>query len=62
MTKKLFISLIIASSILTITTAKKTYNISQSKLNAISAKYGEKARKRAEIWDSIIQNAKIKIS
>ena len=60
MKKILLISFFIISLILTVTTAKKTYNLSQSKLNAITSKYGEKAKKRVEIWDKIIQNAKSK--
>lgn len=60
MRKILLISFFIISSILTITIAKKTYNISQNELNKIASKYGEKAKKRAEIWDGIVQNAKNK--
>ena len=60
MKKILFISFFTIFLILTLTNAQKTYNISQKDINAISLKYGEKAKKRAEIWDSIIQNAKNK--
>lgn len=60
MKKILIISFFTISLILTATIASKPYNISQSKLNAINSKYGEKAKKRVEIWDKIIQNAKNK--
>lgn len=60
MKKILLISFFIASFILTISNANKTYNISQSKLNSITAKYGQKVKKRVEIWDKVIQNAKSK--
>lgn len=60
MKKILIISFFIISLILTSTTATKLYNISQSKLNAINSKYGGKAKKRVEIWDKTIQNAKNK--
>jgi len=58
--KILIISFFTISLILTNTTATKLFNISQSELNAINAKYGEKAKRRVEIWDNIIQNAKNK--
>ena len=60
MKKILLISFFIISLILTVTIAKKTYNISQKELNAINSKYGEKAKRRVEIWDKTIQNAKSK--
>ncbi|PLY07785.1 MAG: transglutaminase [Arcobacter sp.] len=60
MKKILIISFFTISLILTNTTATKLFNISQSELNAINAKYGEKAKRRVEIWDNIIQNAKNK--
>ena len=62
MKKILLISFFIISLILTVTvtSAKKTYNISQKELNAINSKYGEKATRRVELWDKTIQNAKSK--
>ncbi len=60
MKRILLISFFIISLILTITNAKKTYNITQNELNKISKKYGEKAKRRAEIWDGVLQNAKKK--
>lgn len=57
--KKIFvISFFIISLLYTVTTAKKTYNISQSKINKITSKYGEKAKKRVELWDKMIQSSK----
>ena len=39
-------------------TASKTYNISESQVNAIANKYGSKAKTRVEAWDSMIQSSK----
>lgn len=59
--KKIFlISFFIISLLYTVTTARKTYNISQSKINKVASKYGEKAKKRVELWDKVIQNSKNK--
>lgn len=60
MKKILFISFFIISLMFTIISAQKTYNISSKELNQIQAKYGEKAKKRALIWDKTIENAKNK--
>lgn len=60
MKKKLFISFLIASFILTLSTAKKTYYIPQSKVAKVAAKYGKKAEKRVLLWDKLIKNAKNK--
>ncbi len=60
MKKKVLIALFIASFIITIITAKNSYNIPKSKIEAVSKKYGEKAKKRVEIWDRVIENAKNK--
>lgn len=60
MKKTLFITFFIILSFLTIISAQKTYNISQKKLSLIEIKYGEKAKKRVEIWDNVIQKAKSK--
>jgi len=46
--------------ILTYGITKAPYNISEEKLNAITKKYGEKARKRVLIWDKIIESNKNK--
>lgn len=40
--------------------AKKTFNISQAKLNSFTKKYGSKAKKRIIIWDKILQSTKNK--
>ena len=57
--KKVFIiSFFIISLLYTITTAKNSYNLSQKKLNSIASKYGEKAKKRAIIWDKTMQSVK----
>lgn len=60
MKKKLFISFLIASFILTLSTAKKTYYIPQNKVAKVAAKYGEKAEKRVLLWDKLIKNAQSK--
>lgn len=55
--------LIICSLIITTLTfslAVKTFNISQEKLNAFTAKYGEKAQTRVIVWDQMVENAKSK--
>ena len=39
-------------------TASKTYNISESQVNAIENKYGSGAKIRIEQWDSMIQTSK----
>merc|ERR1711879_231033 len=58
--KILLISFFTVFFILTIINANKTYNLSQNELNTITKKYGVKAKKRAEVWDKTIQNAKQK--
>lgn len=58
MNKMLIVSLFIVSLLLTITAANKTYNISEEQLEKIALKYGKKARKRVELWDQTIENAK----
>lgn len=60
MKKKLFISFFLASFILTLSTAQKTYHIPQSKVNQVAAKYGTKAEKRVLLWDKLIKNAEQK--
>jgi len=60
MKKIFFLSFFLFSSILTTSSAQKTYNITQNQLSKITAKYGEKAQRRVEIWDNVIQNAKSK--
>ena len=39
-------------------TASKTYNISESQVNAIENKYGSSAKVRIEQWDSMIQTSR----
>jgi predicted transglutaminase-like cysteine proteinase len=60
MKKIFFLCFFLFSSILTTTSAQKTYTITEDQLSKITAKYGEKALKRVEIWDSVIENAKSK--
>lgn len=60
MKKIIVFSFFIISALITITTAGSLYNISQKKLNKITKKYGEKAKKRAVILDKILHNAKNK--
>jgi predicted transglutaminase-like cysteine proteinase len=56
--KIILLSFLIISALITITTAGSLYNISQKKLNKITKKYGEKAKKRAVILDKVLHNAK----
>lgn len=58
MKKVLIIIFFSIVSVFTLITASKTYNISQSELNAIEKKYGPQAKTRVEIWDSMIQSSK----
>lgn len=60
MKRILFISFFISSLIITFTIGSNTYNFSQKKLKSVENKYGEKAKKRVELWDKVIQNAKDK--
>lgn len=60
MKKILFLSFFLFSSVLTTSSAQKTYNITQNELSKFTAKYGQKALKRVEIWDGVIQSAKSK--
>lgn len=55
-----FISFFILSFTITIISAQKTFNITQDKLSLIASKYGDKAAKRVEIWDNVIETAKSK--
>jgi len=56
--KILIISFLMISFIYTLTPASKVYNLSTKKFNSITSKYGQKAKKRVEIWDKVVQNAK----
>ncbi len=47
-------------TLLTLSFAVKTFNISQEKLNEFTAKYGEEAETRVLIWDKMVENAKSK--
>ena len=60
MKKILIISFFIISLLYTVTPAGNLYNLSTKKFNSITSKYGEKAKKRAQIWDRVVQNAKKK--
>lgn len=60
MKKILLITFFITSFLYTITAAKKLFNLSDRQLSAINSKYGKKAKRRVEIWDNVIQNAKKK--
>ncbi len=60
MKKKLFIFFFIACFIFTISSAQKTYFISQQKLDKLTLKYGDKAKKRFLLWDQLIQESKDK--
>ena len=59
--KIIFASLLIITTLLiSIITAKTTYNISTSKLKSFVNKYGAKAERRVLIWDKVIEGAKKK--
>ncbi len=60
MKKKILMLLFITFSIITISIAKNNFNIPQAKIEAVEKKYGPKAKKRVELWDRVIQNAKNK--
>ncbi|QKF81256.1 transglutaminase-like cysteine peptidase [Halarcobacter ebronensis] len=60
MKKIILVSFFIILLPLSIIIANKTYNISEEKLEQIALKYGQKARKRVELWDSVIEGAKNK--
>ena len=60
MKKIIFLSFFIILLPLTIIIASGSHNISEEKLQQIALKYGKKARKRVELWDSVIENAKDK--
>lgn len=59
MKKLILLSFIIASSILVLTSsAAKTYYISTSKLKSFTIKYGDKSKKRVELWDKMMTSSK----
>ncbi len=58
MQKILIISFILISFFSLFSTASKTFNIDQSKLNSIENKYGVIAKNRVEEWDSMIEASK----
>jgi predicted transglutaminase-like cysteine proteinase len=58
--KILLISFLIISFITITTIASRTFFITNSKLNSISAKYGTKAKSRVELWDAMLQSSKNK--
>jgi predicted transglutaminase-like cysteine proteinase len=58
MKKKLIISFILISFFSLFSTASKTFNIDQSKLDAIEKKFGVQGKNRVEAWDSMIESSK----
>jgi len=57
--KLILLSFIIVSSILALTSpAAKTYYISTSQLKSFTAKYGQKSKKRVELWDQMMLSSK----
>jgi len=57
--QKSFLKYFVLVSLLSLfLTASKNFNISDSKLQAIEDKYGEKAKQRVELWDSMIEASK----
>jgi len=58
MQKILLISFVLISFSSLFSTASKTFNIDQTKLNSIENKYGIQAKNRVENWDSMIEASK----
>ena len=58
MHKKLFISFILILLTSLIVTASRYFNISEQQLSAIENKYGSNAKKRVELWDSMLESSK----
>lgn len=58
MKKILIISFIFITFFSLFSTASKTFNIDQSKLNAIEKKFGTQGKNRVEAWDSMIESSK----
>lgn len=56
--KKVLIIFFSFISLISLITASKTYNISQSQLDGIEKKYGSQAKNRVELWDNMIQTSK----
>ncbi len=60
MKRTIFFSFFIIFFISTSNIANGLYNINKKQINAISTKYGLKAKKRVEHWDKMIQSSKDK--
>lgn len=58
MKKMLIISFILISFLSLFSTASKTFNIDQSKVDAIEKKFGVQGKNRVEAWDSMIESSK----
>ena len=58
MYKTLFISFILVLLVSLGVTASKYFNISEQQLSAIENKYGSNAKKRVELWDSMLESSK----
>ncbi|QKF76771.1 transglutaminase-like cysteine peptidase [Arcobacter defluvii] len=58
MQKMLFISILLISLLSLFVTASKTFNIDDDQLNSIEKKYGSNAKKRVEMWDSMIESSR----
>ena len=58
MQKILLISFVLISFSSLFSTASKTFNIDQTKLNSIENKYGIQAKNRVENWDSMLEASK----
>jgi predicted transglutaminase-like cysteine proteinase len=56
--KILLISFLLVCIISLSTIASRTFFITTSKLNSISAKYGDQAKSRVELWDAMLQSSK----
>ena len=58
MYKTFFISFTLVLLISLGVTASKSFNISEQQLSAIENKYGSNAKKRVELWDSMLESSK----
>lgn len=58
MKKMIILLLLLFLSTYLLIDASNTQYISNSKLSSISSKYGLKAKKRVELWDTMLQNSK----
>ncbi|RXJ75269.1 transglutaminase [Arcobacter sp. F155] len=58
MKSKYLLIIFALSFFISVITAENLFNISSKKLDAITKKYGNKAAKRVQLWDKVIEKAK----